>query len=127
MVREWAKDRMRPALWINRGGQITVQALNRHAHGPHGFLGLVHNLRRPHLLPFIQFCQFALDFGFDGFGGVFVVEDGFEFELFAAQGGHGGGVVQCEVSLLQDGVAGQDYVFAGGWVYYRVGRQQLCV
>ncbi len=120
---EWAKDRMRISSGVHGFLQVDMEMADRLSNRPHGFLRLVHDSRGAFLLPGVKLGEFALDFGFDGFGGVLVVQDRFKFELLAAQRPDGIGVVEGEISLLEDGVAGQDHGFARGWVHdFRFGR-----
>ena len=66
------------------------------------------------LLEFSDLLEFAEGFGFDGFGLVFGIEDGFEFLFLFVEGAHGFGVVEGEAAFLDAGVAGEDFCLAGG-------------
>src|SRR5205823_267650 len=109
-------DWMRIAPGIQRLLQVPLKPVDGHPNGADGLLCLPSGSRWVLPLPSVKLLEFALDFGFYGFGRVFVVEDGFKFELFAAQRSDGVGVVKGEVSLLENRVAGENHVFTRGWV-----------
>ena len=67
--------------------------------------------------------EVAEGFGFFGFGGIFGIEDGFEFFLFAAEAAHGLGVVEGEAAFLEACVALEgDGLADGGRELVVVGR-----
>ena len=67
----------------------------------------IHGFRVVHLLPSIKLLEFALDFGFDGFGFGLGVEDDFELALVSEEGAEGLGVVAGGAAFLDAGVAGE--------------------
>jgi hypothetical protein len=105
MLCETPKNRVRPAIPAHRAVNMLMES--RH--------GAPHSVRRaPAAIPgtaamlalkFGDLFQFAQGFGFDGFGFVFGIEDGFEFFFFAEQGAYGLGVVQGEAAFLNAGTA----------------------
>ena len=99
---EWAKYWMRISSGVKRFFQVDMEMADRLSNGPDRFLRLIEDPRRAFLLPGVKLCQLPPYLGFDGFRSVFVVKDGFEFELFAAQGRDGIFVIEGEVSLLED-------------------------
>jgi len=64
------------------------------AHGPDGALGAVLGAATVMALKLGDGLEFAERFGFDGFGFVFVIKNGFEFLFLAEDGAECLGVVQ---------------------------------
>src|SRR6266850_7215467 len=82
----WPKNGMGVAGGIHGTGQPVVKALDGFADGVGGLLGGIPGAPRMLFLVLVNGLQLALDLRFDRPGLAFVIEDGFQFLFFAAQG-----------------------------------------
>jgi len=114
---KWSKNRMGITCGVHGPGQVMVKALDGFADAIGGFLGGIPGAPRMLFLVFIESLQLALDLRFDRPGLAFIVEDGFQLLLFAAQGPCCVGVVESEAALLNDGVVRYRDGFSGGRVH----------
>jgi len=91
---EGAEDGVRVSAPVDGGEEAAMETDDGHADGAHGALSAVLTATAVLPLKFGDGLQFAKGFLLDGFGFVFVVEDGFQFLLFAQEDAEGLGIIQ---------------------------------
>jgi hypothetical protein len=67
-----AKYRLRIAVGINGRGEVFLEVVDRFTDSSHSLLGFVSDRRLAFFLVGIQFFEFPLNLGFDGFGCVWL-------------------------------------------------------
>ena len=118
VVGEGPEELIRLPVKIEGSGEAFVEALDGFADRVGSFCSLSLCAREAFLLESIDVFELCVGFVADGVDGVFVVDEGFEFELFAVEAAGGFGVVEGEGAFL-DQVLAVRSAFAGGANFQR--------
>jgi hypothetical protein len=100
MEREWAQNKMRSPFSIECGLQMDMESRDRATHCTHRFLRII--LAPPHVPPLEgnDLFEFAQCLGLHRFQFVGVIENGFEFLLFAPQASQRFQIFKTQTALL---------------------------
>jgi hypothetical protein len=113
---EGTEDGVGVAVQIGGGVEAMVKTLDGFADGVGGFLGTVADTRSPVGFVGVQGFEFAVGFEFDGLDLVLVLDEGFEFILFANNSAHSFGIFEGEAALVEPGFAVKRHDAASGRV-----------